>query len=57
MDGVASRVQSAIQMSQVTKSMGGVVKSMDAALKSMNLEKVSLSTCVVLETLGQSITI
>ncbi len=41
MDGVASRVQSAIQMSQVTKSMGGVVKSMDAALKSMNLEKVS----------------
>ncbi len=39
-DGVASRVQSAIQMSQVTKSMGSVVKSMDTALKSMNLEKV-----------------
>lgn len=40
-DGVASRVQSAIQMRQVTSAMGGVVKSMDAALKSMNLEKVA----------------
>lgn len=40
-DGVASRVQSAIQMRQVTSAMGGVVKSMDAALKTMNLEKVA----------------
>lgn len=40
-DGVASRVQSAIQMRQVTNSMAGVVKSMDSALKSMNLEKVA----------------
>ncbi|KAL5457492.1 hypothetical protein EMCRGX_G034758 [Ephydatia muelleri] len=40
-DGVASRVQSAIQMRQVTGAMAGVVKSMDSALKSMNLEKVS----------------
>lgn len=40
-DGVASRVQSAIQMRQVTAAMGGVVKSMDSALKSMNLEKVA----------------
>jgi charged multivesicular body protein 1 len=40
-DGVASRVQSAIQMRQVTNSMAGVVKSMDSALKSMNLEKVN----------------
>ena len=39
-DGVASRVQSAIQMRQVTGAMAGVVKSMDSALKSMNLEKV-----------------
>ena len=39
-DGVASRVQSAIQMRNVTNSMAGVVKSMDSALKSMNLEKV-----------------
>ncbi len=39
-DGVASRVQSAIQMRNVTGSMAGVVKSMDSALKSMNLEKV-----------------
>lgn len=40
-DGVASRVQSAIQMKQVTSAMSGVVKSMDSALKSMNLEKVA----------------
>ncbi|CAI8012751.1 Charged multivesicular body protein 1 [Geodia barretti] len=40
-DGVASRVQSAIQMRQVTNSMAGVVKSMDSALKSMDLEKVA----------------
>lgn len=40
-DGVASRVQTAVQMRQVTASMSGVVKSMDSALKSMNLEKVA----------------
>lgn len=42
-DGVASRVQSAIQMRNVTNSMAGVVKSMDSALKSMNLEKVRVA--------------
>ena len=38
--GVASRVQTAIMMKNVTKDMGGVVKGLDAAAKSMNLEKM-----------------
>merc|ERR1711879_634795 len=41
LDAVASRVETAIRMRQVTKSMGGIVKSMDKALKSMNLEKIT----------------
>ncbi|XP_065907569.1 charged multivesicular body protein 1b-like [Dysidea avara] len=40
-DAVAARVQTAITMKQVTKSMAGVVKGMDSALKSMNLEKIT----------------
>ncbi|XP_062510383.1 charged multivesicular body protein 1b-like [Corticium candelabrum] len=40
-DAVASRVQSAVTMKQVTGSMAGVVKAMDSALSSMNLEKVT----------------
>ncbi|XP_042901688.1 charged multivesicular body protein 1b [Parasteatoda tepidariorum] len=40
-DGVASRVQTAVTTKKVTTSMAGVVKSMDAAMKSMNLEKIS----------------
>jgi charged multivesicular body protein 1 len=40
-DAVASRVQSAVTMKQVTGSMAGVVKAMDSALASMNLEKVT----------------
>ena len=40
-DAVASRVQTAITMKQVTKSMAGVVVGMESALKSMNLEKIS----------------
>ena len=48
-DGVASRVQSAIQMRNVTNSMAGVVKSMDSALKSMNLEKVCYKFSVHIE--------
>ena len=39
-DAVASRVQTAVTMKQVTSSMGGVVKAMESAMKSMNLEKV-----------------
>lgn len=40
-DAVASRVQTAVQMKQVTGSMAGVVKAMESAMASMNLEKVS----------------
>lgn len=40
-DAVASRVQTAVQMKQVTGSMAGVVKAMESAMQSMNLEKVS----------------
>nr|VZI40977.1 unnamed protein product [Spirometra erinaceieuropaei] len=40
-DGVAARVQTAVTMSSVTKSMRCVVRDMSAAMKSMNLEAVS----------------
>ncbi|XP_072013009.1 charged multivesicular body protein 1a-like [Amphiura filiformis] len=40
-DAVVSRVQSAMAMKQVTKTMGGVVKGLDKALNSMDLQKVS----------------
>jgi len=40
-DGVASRVQTAVTTKKVTQSMAGVVKAMDSAMKSMNLEKIS----------------
>jgi hypothetical protein len=40
-DAVASRVQTAVTMRQVTGSMANVVKGMDSAMKTMNLEKVS----------------
>ncbi|XP_003386145.1 PREDICTED: charged multivesicular body protein 1b-like [Amphimedon queenslandica] len=40
-DGVASRVQTAVTTKNVTKALGGVVKSMESAMKSMNLEKIS----------------
>merc|ERR1712150_169338 len=40
-DGVAARVQTAINMHQLTRSMGKVVKGMSAALKSMQPEKIS----------------
>uniref|UniRef100_A0A8C9DUL7 Charged multivesicular body protein 1b n=1 Tax=Prolemur simus TaxID=1328070 RepID=A0A8C9DUL7_PROSS len=39
-DAMAARVQTAVTMGKVTKSIAGVVKSMDATLRSMNLEKV-----------------
>lgn len=41
-DAVASRVQTAVTMRQVTGSMANVVKGMDSAMKTMNLEKISL---------------
>ena len=40
-DAVASRVQTAVTMRQVTGSMANVVRGMDAAMKTMDLEKVS----------------
>ena len=43
LDAVASRVETAVTMRQVTGSMGQVVKGMDKAMESMNLERVSSS--------------
>ena len=40
-DAVSQRVQTAVAMGQLTKSMGGVVRGMDAALKSMNVERIA----------------
>ena len=42
-DAVASRVQTAVTMRQVTGSMAGVVRGMDTAMKAMDLEKVQHS--------------
>lgn len=39
-DAVASRVQTAVTMRQVTGSMAGVVKGMEGAMKAMDVEKV-----------------
>ncbi|KAJ1940306.1 Vacuolar-sorting protein SNF7 [Linderina macrospora] len=41
-DAVASRVQTAVMMRQVTGSMANVVRGMDRAMESMNLEKISM---------------
>ncbi|KAK2101597.1 Charged multivesicular body protein 1b [Saguinus oedipus] len=38
---VAARVQTAVTMGKVSKSVAGVIKSMDATLKTVNLEKIS----------------
>ncbi|XP_028392292.1 charged multivesicular body protein 1a-like [Dendronephthya gigantea] len=40
-DAVASKVQSAMQMKQVTKNMAGVVKGLDKAVQSMELQKIT----------------
>jgi charged multivesicular body protein 1 len=39
-DSVASRVQTAVTMRQVSGSMATVVQGMDNAMKTMNLERV-----------------
>ena len=39
-DAVSSRLESAMKMQQVTKSMGMVVKGMDKVLGSMNVEAI-----------------
>lgn len=41
-DSVASRVQTAVTMRQVTGNMAGIVRGMDRALESMNTEKISM---------------
>ncbi|KAG7523455.1 charged multivesicular body protein 1a [Solea senegalensis] len=41
LDAVASKVQTAVTMKGVTKSMGQVTKALDKALSSMDLQKVS----------------
>ncbi|BGP53395.1 hypothetical protein JCM8202_000288 [Rhodotorula sphaerocarpa] len=40
-DAVASRVETAVTMRQVTGSMAAVVKNMDRAMQDMNLERIS----------------
>lgn len=40
-DAVASRVEAAVRMKQVTRSMAGIVKGLDAAMKTMDMNKVS----------------
>ncbi len=40
-DAVGSRVESAVRMKQVTKSMSGIVVGLDAAMKTMDMAKVS----------------
>ena len=40
-DAVAQRVQTAVSMGQLTKTMTGVVKGMDRALATMDVEKIS----------------
>lgn len=40
-DAVSSRLEAAIRMKTVTKTMGNVVKGMDKALQSMDIQQVS----------------
>ena len=42
LDAVASRVETAVTMRQVTGNMTSVVKGMDKAMETMNLERVRL---------------
>ncbi|KAJ3518069.1 hypothetical protein NLJ89_g75 [Agrocybe chaxingu] len=41
-DAVASRVETAVTMRQVTGNMTSVVRGMDKAMESMNLERISM---------------
>mmetsp|Transcript_7192 Transcript_7192/g.11028 ORF Transcript_7192/g.11028 Transcript_7192/m.11028 type:complete len:140 (-) Transcript_7192:951-1370(-) len=41
LDAVASRIETAVRMNQITGSMQGVVKGMSVGLQSMDIEKVS----------------
>eukprot|EP00695_Tsukubamonas_globosa_P001778 TRINITY_DN2858_c0_g1_i1.p1 TRINITY_DN2858_c0_g1~~TRINITY_DN2858_c0_g1_i1.p1 ORF type:complete len:70 (+),score=9.84 TRINITY_DN2858_c0_g1_i1:46-255(+) len=39
-DAVSSRVDTAVKMNMVTRSLGGVVKGMDKVLESMNVDQI-----------------
>lgn len=52
-DAVASRVETAVTMRQVTGNMTSVVKGMDKAMENMNLERV----CLIFDTNYESHTI
>lgn len=41
-DAVAARVDGAIRMNQVSRSMGNIVKGMDRAMQAMDMQKVCL---------------
>ena len=45
-DAVASRVETAVTMRQVTGNMTSVVRGMDKAMDTMNLEKVRQGTLI-----------
>jgi len=40
-DAVSARVETAVRMRQVTRSMAGIVSSLDKAAKAMNIEKIT----------------
>jgi charged multivesicular body protein 1 len=42
MDGVASRVETAVRMKSITRTMGGVVSSLNVALQGMDVMRVRL---------------
>ncbi len=44
-DGVASRVEAAVRMRTVTRSMAGIVKGLDEAMKTMDMSKVGILCC------------
>jgi len=41
LDAVASKIETAIRMNQVTKSMGSIVKGMDAVMQTMDMQKIT----------------
>jgi charged multivesicular body protein 1 len=41
LDAVAGRIESAIKMNQVSKTMGSVVKGMNSVLKSLDVDKIT----------------
>ncbi|RXG73802.1 Charged multivesicular body protein 1a [Armadillidium vulgare] len=53
-DAVQSRIQSAVAMKGLTRSMGQVVKSLESALNSMDLQKIS---AVMEDSMGQATTL